>query len=382
MKKLICILFIIITCSSCSESKQEKNKSAFTSFSNLFPEQILKDTLHMYVNASHDTLKTPIDTTLINQYYLQYKNTVAYYPISQIKLNDRYQGFVLAAEYLSDLSGKIFLIEIYDKQEKVFKKEPNIIAKCLGEAGAIEGLESWLLDYNQDGDYDIIQRQYYTYQDPGETNSIRQTKIEDFKLFLFKEGNFVETPITDAHKLKVFELTTLAEIISYDAPHKVSQSSDEDKPLDSTQTTQYKQHCGNKRETNAIDYCIQLPNIFELKKIEYQIGISETFEAKDKSAELVFFTNVQDQMFVIDEGFEKYYKSYKKVTIESGSKVTYTAQPKNAYIISGIDKEGYIFYEKLLLKDDSQVILASLRYKPAQKDFYGKLIKPMFDSFQ
>ncbi|HAS40346.1 MAG TPA: hypothetical protein DCS93_07695 [Microscillaceae bacterium] len=110
-------------------------------------------------------------------------------------------------------------------------------------------------------------------------------------------------------------------------------------------------------------------------------GVSEDFVSKDQQAYLTFYrtysikTTFVDQQGQVD--WKKYFNSHKQAASTNGSQLTYSHFGKNYFVLSGIRKDGRIFYEK-----HQDNIHFSLVYPKAQKTTYDGIVAHLVQTFR
>lgn len=141
---------------------------------------------------------------------------------------------------------------------------------------------------------------------------------------------------------------------------------------------QYRRHCDSD-----VGYCVDFPyQLFTFSMRRALLGIDEEFESEDGRAKLVFYRSMPSLLdhYLDKEGrfdWQKYFTVSKKITEESVKKLTYTYLNDDYFVLSGIQKDGRIFYEKHVGETHF-----SLVYPKTQKAVYDKVVEQLGKSFR
>ncbi len=190
--------------------------------------------------------------------------------------------------------------------------------------------------------------------------------------FCFKNP---DSGLRQAQKYKViFNQTTKPQSRPRAQPERLYALSGTSKEV---QGIRYRRHCDEK-----VGYCVSLPyEVFTYSARTAELGISEDFVSGDQQATLLFYRDVSNEAtFRNSEGQfdqKRYFNISKKTMAEDGHQLTYTYYHQNYFVLSGIRRDGRIFYEK-----HCGATHFALVYPAAQKAKYDKIVTQISKHFR
>jgi hypothetical protein len=138
----------------------------------------------------------------------------AIYNGGRIICANNFTGYIINFKgSICDMQGSSFMY-IYKKTDPQFCQEIRLGYSWACEGGE-GGTESWILDYNDDGQADILQRKYYTYRylvmdEKTGLDDLAIRNEEEFHLLLWDNGKFMESKVRNFDSLKSrFKITAL-----------------------------------------------------------------------------------------------------------------------------------------------------------------------------
>jgi len=186
MKDIILILILIVTFTSCTDQKslkpdsitmkfdssQIKQLDTSTEFLNLF-KNIKPQGLHIYPpnwDENGKIIKTPYEGVIIDVHKFQYtdnsdifvnieacrKGDCNIYALGKFDINDNYIGLLF--RQWSQYSESLIQLMLWDKKEKKIISGLDL-ADSFGDAGWYFDLESWIKNFQYNGQLEIISRQ-------------------------------------------------------------------------------------------------------------------------------------------------------------------------------------------------------------------------------
>lgn len=189
---------VVLAC----HSIQPKPESTLLSY---FKETTPQDTLRFEVSQQDDppptgdTIPNSLFFTAINPAFLA---EIDYLADSAGALVLGKQRFAIDAQFdacIVDIREAWFQHQsllVFDKQLKSFTNRVTV-AEFYGGDGGQDLTGSWILDYDGDGDKDVVRRDIGHSIIP-EADSVREIQQESASLLLWNAGQFVEQPVPDS----------------------------------------------------------------------------------------------------------------------------------------------------------------------------------------
>lgn len=122
---------------------------------------------------------------------------VRYYAMAAFPINEVFTGYIVGTENNEGLYTHLW---VFHQDESEPSVDYIYVAASAGDAGEVMKEKGWLLDLNEDGIPELLQRGGSTYLDPAATSDEeRETNIEDVEVWEFdtKLGAFVKTESVD-----------------------------------------------------------------------------------------------------------------------------------------------------------------------------------------
>lgn len=178
--------------------------SADFSLASQFPLVPLQDTLHLEFpdeDASAqlgDTLAQALffqtlDTLLLPIEYLADSSSCAAFALQRFELNDQYDACLVQ---INQFWFKHQSILLFDKTQQKFTQRITVAEWYGGDGGQLL-TGSWLFDYDQDGDKDLIRRVIEHSSRPNEEGGLEEKIVESAELLLWEKNAWVKVEVKD-----------------------------------------------------------------------------------------------------------------------------------------------------------------------------------------
>lgn len=203
MKPNFCSLFLGVTLAflySCTP----KHSADFT-LASQFPLTTMRDTLHL--ELSDDAVSAQLGDTLAQALFFQTLDTLLQpidyladsssctaIALQRFELNQQYDACLVQ---INQFWFKHQSILLFDKAQQKFTQRTTVAEWYGGDGGQIL-TGSWLFDYDQDGDKDLVRRVIEHSSMPNEEGGIEEKMAESAELLLWQKNAWVKVPVKDS----------------------------------------------------------------------------------------------------------------------------------------------------------------------------------------
>ena len=137
----------------------------------------------------------------------------------------------------------------------------------------------------------------------------------------------------------------------------------EDESTLNLSSVSYEEYCNSR-----FGYCISYPSFFKRKSESYNQDGCEFFYGDNYSITV-------SGMYCYDYPITSLYNDSKKQTD------TYTESKDNWFVLSGVNEQGNIYYQKTIVKNEVDYTIV-LVYPKNKKDQYASILKTVINSFE
>jgi hypothetical protein len=209
MKELFFLLFLclLISSTACQQKRQAKKDDLASYFSTVQPDDTMR--FEVVTQEEGGLPGVPGDTIPTSFFFSQLEthlmNDVWYFDNSgELTVSGKYR-FPLSENreaYLVGISQHWYRhlsLFLFDQQKKAFTGRVTVAEFYGGDGGQILS-GSWLIDYDGDGDKDLVRRETEHWMDVSGEEPQEQMK-ESASLLLWENGQFVASPAQDTAAL-------------------------------------------------------------------------------------------------------------------------------------------------------------------------------------
>jgi hypothetical protein len=215
MKRLYVIFFISILVTSCGDSNQTgmeiNNTIDQVELADLTPETFVDTTIYLdldYLNSVfpeindslilidiidyNDHSYDKLDSVTINQLYQNGDDlSFPHYAIGRFNISNEFIGYLVGTQ---SYEGLYTLLWIFRKGAKKPANDFMYVAASVGDAGEYGKEKGWLVDLDNDGTLELLQRTGDTFLEIDANENERKTTIEDVEVWNFdiSTGMFIQ----------------------------------------------------------------------------------------------------------------------------------------------------------------------------------------------